>query len=204
MTLDPYLQPVKRTPAPRHPQITTAAKHKLACFPATVLAFIVDTYDRYLLLRRPGQPGWEVVNGALQAGETVTEALTRELRVQLGEQFQAVYLGVLDTFTFVFDANLPPSIHVCCLLRYQGGDIAPGRAHRGVESRWWEPIEVDSIDLAVPRARWDLLSKAVEQSRYLRDARRDPDEPERDRNRDRDPYRDRDDTDDRDDRWGSR
>jgi ADP-ribose pyrophosphatase YjhB (NUDIX family) len=175
MTLDPFAQP-KRKPPAKHPQITTATGRRLACFPAAVLVFAVDTYDRCLLFRRPGQPGWEVVNGALQPGETVTEAVTRELREKVSLAFRAVYLCVLDTYTWVFDANLPPAINICVLVRYQGGAIEPGKEVRDAEFRWWDLREVDQIDLAAPRARWDLLTKAVEMARYLSDARRTDDE----------------------------
>lgn len=174
MEIDPFYQkPRHKTPPPKHPQVTTAAGRKYAAFPVWVLAFVVDHADRYLLLRRQGQPGWEVLNGALEPGESIPEALAREVRGKLGTEFRAVYLGVLDTFTFVFDANLPPALMVCTLLRFRGGDVRPTGDLRDATAKWWDPMEVDQIDLAVPRARWDLLTKAVDMARYLRDARPD-------------------------------
>ncbi len=175
MTLDPRA-PKKRKPVPRHPQIKTAAGQSFPCFPVSILAFVVDTWDRCLLLRRPGQPGWEVINGTLQAGETVPEAVTREIRQKAGAAVQAVYLGVLDAFTFVFDANLPPAITICCLMRYRGGEIELAGDVRGADHHWWETSQVDLLDLAVPRNRWDLLIRAGEMARYLRDARQPQDD----------------------------
>ncbi|MCX6022728.1 MAG: NUDIX hydrolase [Chloroflexi bacterium] len=172
MNTDPRRNPRRHQPATQ-PIITTAAGRELACYPAFVHAFIVDTWeDRFLLMRRPGQAGWETVGGVLEAGETVPEAAVRELKAAAGAQFLAAYLGVLDTFTFIFDANLPPSISICCLLRHQGGEIRPGRNVQGAEFRWWWLSELDNIDMAGPRGRWDLLTRSVEMSRHLRDARR--------------------------------
>src|SRR5687768_403003 len=123
MTNDP--RSGRQQPA-RQPSITTASGRRMPCYPASVFAFIVDSWDRFLLLRQPGQPGWEVFSGPLEPGETVPKAVVREVKEQAGAEFLATYLGVLDTFTFVFDANLPSLISICCLLRYWGGEIRPG------------------------------------------------------------------------------
>lgn len=166
MTNDP-----KRGMRPEQPTITTAAGRRVVCYPASVLAFIVDSYDRFLLFRKPGQPGWEVFTGGLEPGDTVQNAVLRYVKEQAGPDFVAAYLAVLDTFTFIFDANLPPSINICCLLRHRGGDLRPGKDLEEAEFRWWEVSDLDNIDLIVPRGRWDLLSRSVDMSRYLRDAR---------------------------------
>lgn len=158
------------------PVITTAAGHELVCFPTATHAFIVNSYDQFLLFRRPGQMGWEVVTGEIRAAETVPDAVQRQLETDLGPAFLSVYLGVLDTFTFIFDANLPSLISICCLLRYRGGEMRQGKGVAGAEFKWWAISDLDMIDLAVPRGRWDLLTKAVDMSRYLRDARQSDDD----------------------------
>lgn len=167
----------RRQPA-RHPTVTTAAGRDLSCYPASVFAFIVDSWDRFLLLRQPGQTGWEVISRALQPGENVPAAVLSGVDEKAGPQFRAIYLGVLDTFTFLFDANLPPVISICCLLRHRGGDLHPGKDVREAEFRWWELSDLEQIDLAAPKARWDLLTRAVDMSRYLRDVR-GPEEEDR-------------------------
>lgn len=172
MTLDPFIERRKKA-VPKHPEITTAARAKLACFPVSVLTFVVDQQDRPLLLRPQGQPGWEVPGSPLQAGESVPEAAERILREHGGAGFLGVYLGVLDTFTFVFDANLPAAITICALLRFRGGELRPGKNVRDAEFKWWPIPDIDQLDLAVPRARWDLLTKASDMARGLRDARPD-------------------------------
>ncbi|MSQ26708.1 MAG: NUDIX hydrolase [Dehalococcoidia bacterium] len=171
MTYDPFSPRTKRKPTAMHPQVVAASGRSFACFPVSVLAFVVDTRDRCLLLRRPGQPGWEVFADPLQEGESVQEAVVRGLREKAGPELQAVYLGVLDTFTLAFDAQLPPAVNVCCLMRYLGGRIDLKADLLEAEARWWDLTELDQIDLATPRGRWDLLSKAGDMSRYLRDAR---------------------------------
>ena len=177
MTFDPYraARPRQRQPV-RHPTVATASGRRLPCYPASVLAFIVDSWDRFMLLRSPGQTGWEVVGAGLEPGETVQDAVLRSVKEWAGPQFLASYLGVLDTFTYLFDANLPPQINICCLLRYRGGDVRPDSGVSEADYRWWALTELDDINLTVPRGRWDLLTRAVDLSRYLRDAR----EPEDD------------------------
>ena len=154
--------------SPRHPTVRTAAGRTLTCFPAAVLAFIVDDWGRFLLLRKPGQTGWEVVSGALQAGETVPQGVLREVKEEAGPELLAVYKGVIDTFVFEFDARLPALISICCLLRYRGGEVHPGADAKDAEFRWWDISRLDDIELVVPRGRWDLLTRAVDQASLFR------------------------------------
>jgi ADP-ribose pyrophosphatase YjhB (NUDIX family) len=173
--MGPRARPRKKTPTPKHPMIKTASGRQLACYPTSVFGFVVDNFDRLLLFRQPGLTGWEVISGPMEAGETVPEAMIREIGEEAGPRCVTVYLGVIDTFTFVFDANLPPLVSVCCLMRYRGGEIEPGHDAKDADFQWWDLSRIDDIDLLVPKGRWDLLTKAVDLSRYLRDAR--PDEP---------------------------
>lgn len=170
----------RRQPPAGQPVITTAAGRRLVCYPASVHVFIVDSWDRFLLLRQPGQTGWETITGTLESGETVPESAIRHTKDAAGTEFLATYLGVLDTFTVAFDAKLPPFISICCLLRHRGGEVRPSSGAKGAEFRWWELSELDNIDLAAPRGRWDLLTRAVDMSRHLRDVR-NPEEDERER-----------------------
>ena len=49
----------------------------------------------------PQWPGrWEVVSGAVEAGETLLEAVLREIREELGERIRVRPLGVLHAYTF--------------------------------------------------------------------------------------------------------
>ena len=170
MRIDPRRNQRSQRPS-KLPTVATASGRQLTCYPATVHAFIIDRADRGLLLRRPGQPGWETITSILEPGETVPEAALRAVKEAAGQQFLTAFLTVLDTFTFVFDANLPPFLSICCLMRYHRGEVRPGKDVQGAEFRWWELFELDQMDFAVPRARWDLLTRAVDMSRFLQDAR---------------------------------
>lgn len=177
--MDPRRNP-RRQPSVGQPAITSASGRRLALYPSTVHAFIVDPADRLLLLRRPGQAGWEVVTSVLEPGETFPASALRGVREAAGPAFLTTYLGVLDAFTFLFDARHPPFISVCCLLRHRGGEVVPSGEVKNAEFRWWELFEMDRLDLAVPRGRFDLLTRAVDMSRFLRDARRHDDEADED------------------------
>ena len=65
------------------PSVTDAAgQRSFACSPAAVAAFIVDESERLLLVSCPEKRGapdrWEVLNGALEAGETLLEGVLRD------------------------------------------------------------------------------------------------------------------------------
>jgi hypothetical protein len=75
LPVDP--QPV---PAPQ-PVVANVRGRRFACSPAAVVALIVDDRERLLLLAPPRYGGaWGVVNGGLEAGETLLEGALREVR----------------------------------------------------------------------------------------------------------------------------
>jgi 8-oxo-dGTP pyrophosphatase MutT (NUDIX family) len=155
------------------PIITDATgKRKFACSAGGVLAFIVDEQERLLLLSTPKRAGkWEVVNGALDAEETVLDAVLREVHEEAGEQIRVRPLGTLHTYTFRYDDNVQYMISVAYLLAYEGGEVIPGDDMAGSKYGWFTADEIDSgaVQIIVPQAQMWLFRRAVEMYRWLKD-----------------------------------
>jgi NADH pyrophosphatase NudC (nudix superfamily) len=66
--------------------VLSATSRQFATSPIAVQAIVVDSEERVLLLNHPQrQKGWQVVSGALEAGETVLAGVLREIREEIGE-----------------------------------------------------------------------------------------------------------------------
>jgi ADP-ribose pyrophosphatase YjhB (NUDIX family) len=157
----------------RQPIIVDAARERtFACFPAAVLAFVVDAEERILLLAHPRRKGeWEVVNGALEAGETLLDEVMREVREEIGDSVRVRPLGTLHAFTFVYDGQVQYMLSLCYLLEHQGGEVRPGDDMRGSAFRWWSLDELadDGVRLIVPRDQKWLAARAIGLYRLWRD-----------------------------------
>ncbi|MBN1287086.1 MAG: NUDIX hydrolase [Anaerolineae bacterium] len=155
------------------PTITNAAGiRRFACFPACVLVFVVNRQEQILMLSHPKANGaWEVVNGALEHGETVLEGALRELGEEAGPDLQARPLGVVHVYTHHYDAKVHGMISVAYLVAYESGEALPGDDMAGSTAGWFDlqTIQSDDFKLLVPRQRW-LFARAIELYRLWRDA----------------------------------
>jgi ADP-ribose pyrophosphatase YjhB (NUDIX family) len=157
----------------QQPVITDAGGRRMfACSPIAVLAVIVREDERILLLAHPKRQGaWEVVNGALEAEETLLEGVLREIREEVGPAVRAHPLGTVHAFTFYYDEHVQYLLSVCYLLAYDGGEVQPGDDMRGSQARWWglDELADESVRLIVPRDQKWLLQRAVELYRLWKD-----------------------------------
>lgn len=139
-------------------------RRSFACFPAAVLAIIVAPDERVLLLSRPARPGaWEVVSGALEAGESVIEGLLREVREELGPAIDVQPLAAVHASTFRYDETVTHMISLAFVLAYRGGEIHPGDDMQGSAFRWWSEAELmaPELNLTVPQdGKW-MLRRAI-------------------------------------------
>ncbi len=159
--------------APAQPTITSASgRRTFACFPVAVLGFVVNPEERILMLRHPQRAGWEVINGALEAGETVEQGLRREIREEAGPAMQVRPLGGLHDYTFHYDDHVPVMLSVCYLLAYAGGDVIPGDDMQGSAVRWVSADEVarGAVPVLVPGEMAWLFQRAVAFYRLLQAA----------------------------------
>lgn len=130
-------------PAGGQPVITTTTGRHLACSPAGVCGIVVDAQERILLLRHPDSNGaWEVVNGALEAGETLLEGVLREVREEAGANLQVRPLGLVHAYTFRYDEIAAFMLSLFFLLEHLGGPVEPGDDMAGSEYRWWSLDEL--------------------------------------------------------------
>jgi ADP-ribose pyrophosphatase YjhB (NUDIX family) len=155
------------------PSIPDASRRRMfACSAAGVLAFIVDEQERLLLLAHPRRNGeWEVVNGALDAEETILEGVLREIREEAGPAVRVRPLGTVHAYTFRYDEAVQYMISIAYLVAYEGGPIEPGDDMLGSQYRWWRLDELlnEQVKLIVPRDQKWMAARAIELYRLWKD-----------------------------------
>jgi 8-oxo-dGTP diphosphatase len=114
--------------------------------PVLAVGAVVVDHDRLLLVRRgrgPAQGQWAVPGGRVERGETLAEAVTRELREETGLD------GVVGPLLGVAERIEDTTHHV--ILDYAVtlvGDGEPVAGDDAAEAEWVELHEVAERDLA--------------------------------------------------------
>ncbi len=155
----------------QQPIITDASgRRQFVCSPAAVIALIIRPDERFLMLAHPRRPTWwEPVNGAVDGGETVLEAVLRETREEAGAQVQVRPLTAVHAYTFRYDDNVQFMISLVYLLEYQGGEVAPASDMGGSQARWLsvEELESGAFPVLVPHLQQWVFRRAREFYRVL-------------------------------------
>lgn len=151
----------------RQPTVTSSQQQRhFACSPVAVQAIIVNEQEQVLLLASPHryqEETWQIVSGALEAGETILEGVLRETREEVGEAIEVQPLGVVHVHTFHYDQAVQYMIGIYYLLAYKGGRIEPGDDMHGSLYRWWSLDELagERVKLHASTHLW-MLPRAVE------------------------------------------
>jgi NADH pyrophosphatase NudC (nudix superfamily) len=151
------------------PMVLSATSRQFATSPIAVQAIVVDSEERVLLLNHPQrQKGWQVVSGALEAGETVLAGVLREIREEIGEAVFVRPLGIVHADTFHYDEKVKFMIAIYYLFVYESGSIVPGDDMEGSEFRWWHLDELSASNVALhATAKPWLLERAVDLIRKM-------------------------------------
>ncbi len=114
--------------------------------------------------------GWEVINGALEANETVLEGALRETREEAGEPLRVRPLGTAHVSTFHYDDNVRYMLSISYVMAYEGGEVVPGDDMTGSLHRWWSADELMSerAKIIVPPDGLWLIKRAIELYRLWR------------------------------------
>ncbi len=138
------------------PVIMTANGQRLfACVPVAVQAVVVNNRKQILLLSSPSKNddgSWQVVSGAMEAGETIIGAVMREAREELGGGISIRPLGTIHVDSFHYDRSVRFMVAVYYLLAYDGGVVVPGDDMARSQYRWWsvEELENEQVRVKVP------------------------------------------------------
>ncbi len=157
----------------QQPTVTTVnGRRTFTCFPAAVLVFIVNANEEILMLSHPQRNGWEVVNGGMEAGESVLEAALRETAEEAGERVRIRPLGAINVSNFHYDDNVRYMFSIAYLAAYEGGAIEPGDDMTGSDFCWMSletfAKENMKILVPVPYQHW-LPQRAIELYRLWKD-----------------------------------
>ena len=147
----------------QQPIITGVDGRRFTGSAAALLVFVVNEEEKLLLLSHPKREGqWEVINGALEAEETILEGALRETREEAGSEVRVRPLGTVHASTFRYDDNVQYMISLYYLMAYEGGQIRPGDDMEGSEFRWCSVDEMDeNIQVIVPTQKW-VMRRAID------------------------------------------
>jgi 8-oxo-dGTP diphosphatase len=146
---------------------------RFACSAVALQAVVVNSEEKILLLSSPSrnpEGAWQVVSGALEAGETILDGTLREAREELGD-IQVRPLGTIHAQTFHYDDHVQFMIAIYYLLAYEGGEVQPGDDMQDSQYRWWSlaELEDEKISIVVPPGQIWLLRRAVELHRLWKE-----------------------------------
>jgi 8-oxo-dGTP pyrophosphatase MutT (NUDIX family) len=138
-------------------------QRRFAASAVALQAIVINSAEQVLLLSSPmRKQGWQLVSGALEAGETLLDGTLREVAEELGTDVRVRPLGTVHVETFHYDERVRYMIGVYTLFAYQSGDVQPGDDMAGSAFRWWALDELDDkqVVLHVTAKRW-MLRRAI-------------------------------------------
>jgi 8-oxo-dGTP pyrophosphatase MutT (NUDIX family) len=154
--------------ASSQPELVGANGRRFAGFAAAVLVFIVDPVTRrFLLLSSPAKrqrPGWETVNGGVEAGETLLAGVRREVAEEAVPGVRVDVLGTVHAWTWRYDDEVQHLIFTAFVAAYLGGDVDPGDEMAGSAVRWATLEDVKRLERAeslFPHHAW-VFERALE------------------------------------------
>lgn len=110
---------------------------------------LVRKEGRVLLVRNPRR-GWELPGGTAEQGETVTEALKREILEESGihaepERLTGIYQNLVskDGYGPLAGMKVPPIVSFAFICRYAGGEASVSDESEDV--RWATPEEAAAM-----------------------------------------------------------
>jgi 8-oxo-dGTP pyrophosphatase MutT (NUDIX family) len=151
------------------PELVAANGRRFAGFAAAVFAFIIDPTTRhFLLLRSPAKrtmPGWEVVNGGVDAGETLQAALIREVAEEAGPAVRLQVHGTVHAWSYRYDDRVTHLLSTAFVASYLGGEVVPGDEMAGSTARWASLEEIEELAASdtglIPPGAW-LFERALQ------------------------------------------
>lgn len=150
----------------RQPELVGDNGRRFAGFAAAVLVFIIDpSTRRFLLLSSPskrGRPGWEIVNGGLEAGESPLEGVRREVAEEAGADVRLRVLGSVHTWAYRYDDSVTHMLSLAFVAAYEGGEVVPGDDMAGSSVRWASLDEIRSLSGGlIPEDVW-IFERALQ------------------------------------------
>lgn len=119
-----------------------------------VSAVVLDDQGRVLLHRRRDNELWALPGGAIELGESVAEAIMREVREETGYDVQVLGVaGVYSDPKHVFaydDGEVRQEFSVCLDCRVVSGELAT--SDESYEVRWFIPEDAKALPMH-PRIR---------------------------------------------------
>ncbi len=147
-------------------------RREFSCFPAAILGFIFNDAGEVLLLCHPDTPErWQVINGAIEVGESPVAALFRETAEEAGSAIRIRPVACVHTFLFRYDVQVRAMLSIAYAATYLGGDVVPGSDMAGSAFRWVGLSEIESgtVRPIVPMQLW-LFRRAAAIHSLLKDS----------------------------------
>ncbi len=147
----------------KQPIIFTKKGRPFSTSAIAIQAIIINEKEQILLLNSPTRnQGWQVISGALEAGETILDGVLREVREEVGD-VEVRPLGVVHSQTFHYDENVPFMVGIYYLLAYENGKIVPGDDMIGSDFRWWhiDDLSQENLHLHPTVIPWLLRRSAA-------------------------------------------
>jgi glycosyltransferase involved in cell wall biosynthesis/ADP-ribose pyrophosphatase YjhB (NUDIX family) len=166
------LERAARTVIPSQPTVVASEMGRsFACVPVALLVFVINEREEFLLLRHPQRSGWEIVNGAMEAGETLADGAHREVSEEAGAAVRIRLLGPVHSQNFHYDQQVRYMLSLSFVAAYEGGEVVPGDDMRGSEAGWFDLATVEDASFPIlvpPNLRW-LFRRALALYRLWRD-----------------------------------
>lgn len=123
-------------------EIRTAAEHR----PVSVKAVIFSLDNKILLLKRPNEGRWDMPGGGVDEGETLSEALIREIEEEVGLTVD----NALPLYSFIRDIKPKPEKliqFVLCRLKANVRDVEVILSDEHDHYHFFDHSELDALSL---------------------------------------------------------